>query len=211
MLPCYLEHTGRDSPFKFLMSKKNRQQKIEQAEQPKRCRNKPYIAGVLVVVALVVVYLVGKNLQTEKLERVTQSNGQTHVRSAVAFVKQGELRFLDHHDNLLSGVDIEIADNDAARSQGLMYRDTMAENQAMLFIFPDEEERSFWMKNTILPLDIIYVNAKNQVVTVQKNTVPYSEDSVPSNGPAKYVVEVNAGFSDRHSIKAGDHIEWKRL
>lgn len=192
------------------MSKKNRHQ-TEQTEQPKKSRNKPYVAGGVFVLALVVVYLVGKNTQSERLEPVAQSIGQPQVRSAVAFVKQGELRFLDKRHNLLSSVDIEIADNEARRTQGLMYRDSMADNQAMLFIFPNEEERSFWMKNTILPLDIIYLNAKDQIITVQRNTVPYSEESVPSNGPAKYVVEVNAGFCDRHSIKAGDHIEWKRL
>ena len=87
----------------------------------------------------------------------------------------------------------------------------MAENRAMLFVFSDSQERSFWMKNTIMPLDIIYVNAKKQIITTQKNAVPYSEDSVPSNGPAQYVVEVNAGFCDRHSIKPGDHIEWQRF
>jgi uncharacterized membrane protein (UPF0127 family) len=192
------------------MSKKNRN-KSEQPELPKGSRNKPYFAGALFVVALVVVYVVGRNVQTEKLQPVSQSPAMTQTRSAVAFVKEGELRFLDRQDNLLSSVDIEIADDEARRTQGLMYRDSMAENQAMLFIFPDEAERSFWMKNTILPLDIIYINAKNQIFTVQKNTVPYSEDSVPSNGPVKYVVEVNAGYCDKHLIKVGDHIEWKRL
>jgi uncharacterized protein len=192
------------------MSKKNRN-KSEQVEQPKRSRNKPYFAGALFVLALVVVYVVGKNVQTEKLQPVSQSPTMTQTRSAVAFVKEGELRFLDRRDNLLSSIDVEIADDEASRTQGLMYRDSMAENQGMLFIFPDEAERSFWMKNTILPLDIIYINAKNQIFTVQKNTVPYSEDSIPSNGPVKYVVEVNAGYCDKHLIRVGDHIEWKRL
>ncbi len=192
------------------MSKKKRQQD-GQPEQTKFNRNKPYAIGLLFVAALAVIYLVGKNVGTDRLEPVSQSVGQPNTRSAVAFTKEGELRFLDKQDNLLSALDIEIADNEGSRTQGLMYRDSMAEQQGMLFIFPDEDERSFWMKNTIISLDIIYVNAKNQIVTIQKNAVPYSEASIPSNGPAKYVVEVNGGYCDRHDIKAGDHIDWRRL
>jgi uncharacterized membrane protein (UPF0127 family) len=192
------------------MSKK-RNRESDQTHQPRKSYNKPYIWGAILVVALLAIYFIGRDFGEEKLEPVAQSSVQPRVRSAVAFVKQGELRFLDKKDNLLSSIDIEIADNDAKRTQGLMYRDSMAENRGMLFIFPDEDERSFWMKNTIMPLDIIYVNAKHQIITTQKNTIPYSEDSVPSDGPAKYVIEVNAGFCDRHSIKPGDHVEWKRL
>jgi uncharacterized protein len=191
------------------MSKKNRNEE-HQPDPARKSSTKPYIWGGLFFVALLVVYVVGKNLQTEKLEPVTQSFERLQTKSAVAFTKQGELRFLDTQDNLLFAVDIEIADDEAKRTQGLMYRDSMAENRAMLFTFPDEQERSFWMKNTIMPLDIIYVNAKKQIVSTQKNAVPYSEDSVPSNGAAQYVVEVNAGFCERHSVKQGDHIEWRR-
>ena len=192
-----------------MSNKKNRNQEPG-ADKPKKSSSKPYVAGGVFFVALLLVYFVGKNLQTEKIEPVAQSIERLQTKSAVAFTKQGELRFLDKRDNLLYAVDIEIADDDAKRTQGLMYRDSMAENHAMLFIMPQEREQSFWMKNCILPLDIIYVNAKKQIVTIQKNTVPYSEDSVPSNGPALYVVEVNAGFCDRHSVKPGDHVEWRR-
>ncbi len=192
------------------MSKKSRHQD-NQSGLPKKSYNKPYMAGGVFLAILLIVYFIGTNLQREKLEPVPQSVSQLQTKSAVAFTQQGELRFLDKNDSLLYSVAIEIADDDAKRTQGLMYRDSMAENHAMLFVFPDEQERSFWMKNTIMPLDIIYVDSKNQIITTQKNAVPYSEDSVPSNGPAKYVVEVNAGFCDRHSVRPGDHIEWRRL
>lgn len=210
----FLATLVKNKPHSFTpqehMSKKHRQES-EQEVPRKKSSNKPYIGGALFVVILFVVYLVGKNLQTEKLEPVAQSTVLPETRSAVEFIMQGELRFLDRKDNLLYTLEIEIADNDAKRMQGLMYRDSMSENKGMLFIFPDELERSFWMKNTIMPLDIIYINAGKQIITIQKNTAPYSEDSVPSNGPAKYVLEVNAGFCDRHSVKVGDHIEWKRF
>ncbi len=208
-LPYYLRQTQSTSIFTQQMSKKNQRQE-NQSNQPKKSYNKPYVAGGVFVVILLVIYFVGSNLQTEKLTSVAQSVGQPHTKSAVAFTKQGELRFFDKNDNLLFAVDIEIADDDTRRTQGLMYRDSMAENHAMLFVLPDEREQSFWMKNTIMPLDIIYVNAKKQIVSTQKNAVPYSEDSIPSNGPARYVIEVNAGFCDRHLVKPGDHVEWRR-
>ncbi len=191
------------------MSKKNRQELSQQPLQ-KKSRNKPYVVGALTFAVLLLVYFIGKNLQSERLVPVDQAGVQPKIKSAVAFRDEGQLRFLDRNDNLLYSVNIEIADDDAKRTQGLMYRDTMAESEAMLFVFPDAAERSFWMKNCILPLDIIYVNNEKRIITIQQNTVPYSEASVPSNGPAQYVVEVNAGFCDRHNIKSGDHIEWTR-
>ncbi len=191
------------------MSKKSRQEPSEQSPL-KKSRNKPYIVGALAFAVLLLVYFIGKNLQSEKLVPADQAGIQPKIKSAVAFRDEGQLRFLDKNDNLLCSVNIEIADDDAKRTQGLMYRDTMAENEAMLFIFPDEGERSFWMKNCIIALDIIYVSNEKRIITIQKNTVPYSEASVPSNGPAQYVVEVNAGFCDRHNILPGDHIEWTR-
>jgi uncharacterized membrane protein (UPF0127 family) len=208
-LPCYLRQTDSTSIFTQQMSKKSQRQE-NPSDQAKKSFNKPYMAGGVFVVILLVIYFVGSNLQTEKLMPVARPVGQPDTKSAVAFTKQGELRFLNKNDDLLYTVDIEIADDDARRTQGLMYRDSMAENRAMLFILPNEREQSFWMKNTIMPLDIIYVNTRKQIVSTQKNAVPYSEDSIPSNGPAKYVVEVNAGFCDRHSIKPGDHVVWGR-
>ncbi len=191
------------------MPKKN-QRELSQPSSQTQSRNKPYIFGALAVVALVLVYVVGKNLQSEKLVPADQTGFQPRIKSAVAFQNQGQLRFLDGDDNLLYSLNIEIADDEAKRMQGLMYRDTMAENEGMLFVFPQAQEQSFWMKNTIMPLDIIYVNAEKRIITIQKNAVPYSENSIPSNGPAQFVVEVNAGFCDRHNLEPGDHIEWTR-
>ena len=192
------------------MSKKN-QQNQDPSSPPKKPLKMPFVAGGVFLVVLIAVYFVGKNLQSEKLVPAAQTSDRPQIKSAVAFTKEGELRFLDKHAGLLYRVDIEIADDDGKRTQGLMYRDSMAENEAMLFVFPDEAEHDFWMKNTIMSLDIIYVNGKSEIITIQKNAVPYSENSIPSNGLAKYVVEVNAGFCDRHGIKPGDRIEWRRV
>ncbi len=192
------------------MAKKNRREE-SQEDPKKRSLHSPYIIGAIVFCALLVVYFVGKDLQSDKLLPADRADVQPKTRSAVAFQNQGELRFLDKSGNLLFAVNIEIADDVAKRTQGLMYRDTMAETEAMLFIFPDEAEHSFWMKNCILPLDIVYVNADKRIITIQRNAVPYSEASIPSNGPAQYVVEVNAGFCDRHHINPGDHLQWTRF
>jgi uncharacterized membrane protein (UPF0127 family) len=129
---------------------------------------------------------------------------------AFTFQKQGLLIFSDAKDNTISKLDIEIADNEDKRNTGLMYRDKMDENQGMLFLFQVEEQQAFWMKNTILPLDIIFVNAKREVVSIQKNAEPYSEKSLPSFKPARYVVEVNAGYTDKYGIKEKTRIAWTK-
>lgn len=127
-----------------------------------------------------------------------------------AFKKQGEVFFQDSLKNLVKKVDVEIADSDAARHLGLMFREGMNEDQGMLFIFPKEEVQSFYMKNTVLPLDIIFVNAAKKIVKIHSNTEPFSEKSLPSLKPALYVVEVNAGFTIKYGIKEGSQIDWRR-
>jgi len=137
-------------------------------------------------------------------------NKATEKSMAYTFQKQGELIFNDTKNKMISKIDIEIADNEDKRMTGLMFRDRMEENQGMMFLFQVEEQQAFWMKNTILPLDIIYINSQAEVVSIQKNAVPYSEKSLPSFKPAQYVVEVNAGYTDKYGIKEGTSIAWTR-
>jgi len=122
------------------------------------------------------------------------------------FVNEGSLSFIVD-GKAVKKIDVEVADNEADTQQGLMFRTQMAENRGMLFVFPDMDDRSFWMKNTIIPLDIIYVDDQKKIVSIQKNAKPHSEAGLPSEGPAKFVVEVNAGFTDRYNIKPGDIID----
>jgi len=89
-----------------------------------------------------------------------------------------------------------------------MYRKSMEEHQAMLFIFQEEQPRSFYMKNTEFSLDIIYINKKKKVVSIQKNTTPYDKNSLPSGEPVLYVLEIKAGLSDRWGIENGDSVRW---
>ncbi|MDD3887561.1 MAG: DUF192 domain-containing protein [Patescibacteria group bacterium] len=106
-------------------------------------------------------------------------------------------------------IDIEVANNDEKRTQGLMWRKSMSENSGMLFIFDAEKQLSFWMKNTLIPLDIIYVNKFKEIIAIHNNTVPLSEISILSKQPAKYVVEVNAGFCNNNIININDKIKFK--
>lgn len=127
----------------------------------------------------------------------------------IKFKKEGELKLIKvANDSLVASLDIEIADDDYQTQTGLMYRKSMAANHGMLFIFPDTDYRSFYMKNTEIPLDIIYISEDRTIVSIQKNAKPMDETSLPSEGPAKYVLEVNAGLSDEWQLNKGDKIEF---
>lgn len=101
---------------------------------------------------------------------------------------------------------LEIADTDAAQETGLMNRDAMPADHGMIFIFDRESPRSFWMKNTRLPLDILYLDAAGTVVSVG-HMVPFDMADTPSGGPAMYAVELNAGAAEKAGVKAGDRID----
>ncbi|HEY3251099.1 MAG TPA: DUF192 domain-containing protein [Ignavibacteria bacterium] len=126
------------------------------------------------------------------------------------FTKMGEVFFQDSLKALKKKIDVEIAETEETRHLGLMYRESMKEEEGMLFIFPFEEPQGFYMRNTIIPLDIIFVNSKKKIVKIHKRTEPFSEKTLPSFKPSIYVVEVNAGFTDKFGIKEGDYIDWRR-
>lgn len=125
------------------------------------------------------------------------------------FKKEGELTFYSQDSVKKTTIDIEIASTEYERELGLMKRKSMEENQGMLFIFPEEKMQSFWMRNCFISLDMIFVDAQKEIVTIRKNTKILSDQSYSSAKPAIYVVEVNAGFSDRHNIKDGYKIGWR--
>lgn len=130
-------------------------------------------------------------------------------REEPKFVKQGILHFVNASVDTLVTIDIEIADTQDKITQGLMWRRSLGEKQGMLFIFPDERPRSFWMKNTYIPLDIIYVDSYGKIVSIVYNAVPFNERSLPSEMPAQYVVEVNAGFCNQYGLAKDDRIVYE--
>lgn len=167
------------------------------------------ITVVVVLIAFVAFFVLSNILKSNEtinkdLEKAMNS------KSAYSFVKEGELSFTDSKGQFSQRIDIEIADDDEQRSTGLMFRDKLDEDQGMLFIFDSEVPQAFWMHNTVLPLDILYVNSKMEIVTIAKNAKPYDDASLPSIKPAQYVVEVNAGYCDKFGIKEGDKIVWRR-
>jgi uncharacterized protein len=133
------------------------------------------------------------------------------VNDKIMFQKQGELTFFNQKNKVLSKLEIEIAATEYTREKGLMERAAMDENQGMLFIFEAPSVQSFWMKNTILPLDLIFVDQNNNIVHIGYNAVPFSEALISSEKPAMYVVEVNAGYCKKFKIENGDKIQWHKI
>lgn len=104
---------------------------------------------------------------------------------------------------------IEISKTDQERQQGLMFRKYLGRNKGMLFIFEKEDIYPFWMKNTLIPLDIIWINSNKEVVFIARNAIPCKDNPCPSINPqrlAKYVLELNAGTADQTGLKSGDKL-----
>ena len=131
------------------------------------------------------------------------------VQMDVPFRQDGLLAFVGPGGEALATVAVEIVETPADRQRGLMFRRSMTDQMSMLFIMDREEEQTFTMKNTYVPLDIIFVGADSVVVDVAERTRPLDQ-LVTSQAPAKYVVEVRAGFADRHGITNGTRIAWRR-
>jgi uncharacterized protein len=127
----------------------------------------------------------------------------------VPFRKDGTLDFVRDGVPVVT-IDVEIAETDSARARGLMQRTALPERSGMLFIFDREETQSFWMANTPLALDILFVGADSQIVDVRKYTRPFSATNITSSAPAQFVVEVPAGFADTYGILEWDRVRWQR-
>jgi len=137
--------------------------------------------------------------------------GKSEVRpTGPQFRKEGELYLVKAVGDTIRKIDIEIADIESERTIGLMHRWSMPDTQGMLFIFEAEEPRSFWMHNTLMGLDILYIKEDGTIESIAKYCVPKSDKSIPSKGPALYVLELIEGFCDIHGVEAGDKIDFKR-
>ncbi|OYX47843.1 MAG: hypothetical protein B7Y87_00665 [Sphingomonadales bacterium 32-64-22] len=104
---------------------------------------------------------------------------------------------------------VEVAATGAEQARGLMFRTEMGTDEGMIFPREDDpRESSFWMRNTVIPLDIIFIGPDRRILNVAANAVPYSEAPVPSAGAAGAVLELNGGRAAELGIKAGDKVEW---
>jgi uncharacterized membrane protein (UPF0127 family) len=106
---------------------------------------------------------------------------------------------------------VEIADTPAKRERGLQYRKDLAHDRGMIFLFSTESTQSFWMKNTPIPLDMIFINRDRRIVGIVEETLPFSLDSRSVGTPSQYVLEINGGLSKRYGIKAGDGVRFEGI
>ncbi len=181
------------------MAKKIQKEKKQQP-QPKKSGNILYKIIPAVLILGVLVYLFLPNLFKKSEED-----------SEYVFRKDGELTFVDSTGSKVEAkIDIQIADNDFDRELGLMFRKHMLENRGMLFVFPQETIQNFWMRNTFIPLDMVFVNSKDEIVTIRHATQTLSDQTYSSTAPALYVIELNLDFTNKYNIKVGDKIKWKR-
>ncbi len=104
---------------------------------------------------------------------------------------------------------VEIADDAAEMSRGLMFRQSMPDDQGMLFVHAQDGERSMWMKNTYIPLDMLFIESNGRVHRIEERTVPFSEQTIGSQGPVRAVLELNGGQAAALGVKPGDVIRHK--
>lgn len=106
-------------------------------------------------------------------------------------------------------VDVEIADTEALRQLGLMHRQQLDEDQGMLFVYQNQAVRAVWMKNTFIPLDVLFLSSDGTVLSILPNLQPCKKDPCPvftSRGNAQYMLEVVAGFIEKHRIELGQKL-----
>jgi hypothetical protein len=105
---------------------------------------------------------------------------------------------------------VETATTPDARRYGLMFRTSLPEYSGMLFVYTQDQPQSFWMKNTLIPLDAIFINSKKEIVSIKTMTPCKTEvcPAYPSDAPAQYIIEVNGGFAARNGINAGDTVSF---
>jgi uncharacterized membrane protein (UPF0127 family) len=108
-----------------------------------------------------------------------------------------------------TAISVEIADTPASREYGLMFRKQMDEDAGMIFIFKEQEHQQFWMKNTIIPLDMIFADSNGKIIGIVRKAEPFSEALDSVDGDSQYVLEVNGGFCERHGVKPGDVLHFE--
>ncbi|MDX1618833.1 MAG: DUF192 domain-containing protein [Balneolaceae bacterium] len=152
------------------------------------------LTTTLLLAAILCLGACGKKESAEPDNRRSQGRVLDYTR---------EVRFLSESGRLITAIRVAVADEASERNMGLMDVNELPENRGMLFIFEENEPRSFWMANTPLSLDIIFVNSAFEIVRIHHSTQPFSDKSLTSGDPAKYVVETNAGFCISHDIQEG--------
>ncbi|MDI1448851.1 DUF192 domain-containing protein [Polyangium sp. 6x1] len=118
-------------------------------------------------------------------------------------LREGKVVFADAKDE---AVTVEIAQRDQERARGLMYRKEMAEERGMIFVFERREVHQFWMHNTCIPLDMLFVDDDGTIVGIEENTPTMNDSTFSVPCASRYVIEVNAGYCRRHGVRAGQKV-----
>lgn len=134
------------------------------------------------------------------------------VLAGAAFAQGNDIQFKKSSLVIVTGgreikFDVELALNDAERSRGLMFREKLGPYDGMLFDFHREAPVSFWMKNTLIPLDMIFIAADGTIRSIHANAVPHSTETIPSQFPVRGVLEINGGSAKLLGIKPGDKVK----
>ena len=111
-------------------------------------------------------------------------------------------------------VDVELALTPEQQSRGLQYRESLELNKGMLFVFEELSQVNFWMKNTLIPLDMIWLDQRKEIIYIQKNAPPCFQENCPTYGPAlscRYVLEVDAGWADANNVGIGDRVKFRAV
>jgi uncharacterized membrane protein (UPF0127 family) len=166
------------------------------------------VISIVLLLIFVLFFVFGGMQNSEKSKKVMKREAKAKGHE---FRIDGQLDFFGEKNDTIISIFIEIAEDDYSREKGLMYRRNIPDTVGMLFVFPEEDYHSFWMKNTPSPLDILYVDGFGKIVRIYENTEPYSEESIPSGELAQYVVEVKGGFCSVHHITTNHRIEFVRF
>jgi uncharacterized membrane protein (UPF0127 family) len=135
------------------------------------------------------------------------------LTSPLARAQQQLLNNFKHDELTITASDgphkfqIELATDDAQREQGLMFRQSMAPDAGMLFIYDKVQPVAMWMENTYIPLDMLFIAADGRIVNIRQRAVPHSRETIPSDGAVKAVLELNGGVVSRLGIKPGDRVK----
>lgn len=174
-----------------------------------KLRNGKAIIAIIIVLAMLGI-VIGQFFAGDKKSGSIEQKRNTNPDN-ITFTKEGVAFILNTSGDTISRLDIEFADSDYKIQRGMMFRKQMDMNQGMLFLMPEEKIQSFWMKNCYLSLDMIFADSQGIIGSAQKYTEPYSMTSLPSEGPAKYVLEVNAGYWDKYELQPGYKLVFNRL
>jgi len=165
------------------------------------------LVGFVLIKVVPLVYSPAPSHETGRIKVKTDSL----IEASPSFVKQGTAWFKAKNKETLAVIEIEIADTPSKVSKGLKNRKNMKENQGMLFVFNEADTKSFGMKSTMIPLDIIYIRSDGVIDSFYKNTIPYSVKPLPSVGKVLYVLEVNGGFMDKFGIDKTARFDFNKL